>query len=201
MTSGFGPGAPVRREECRQLANAAGRAFHDDPIWEWIYPDPAARTTRLPRLFLRFIHHARRRSDTISTSPGLGGVAIWRPPGQWRETRWSQLRLGLSMAPLFLGVTDRMVALGKTVESMHPDEPHWYLALLATDPPAQGRGIGSALLGEKLAECDAQGIPVYLETETAANVAFYARHGFTIRDEVDVPRAGPHMWFMWREPR
>lgn len=28
------------------------------------------------------------------------------------------------------------------VERRHPREPHWYLALLATDPSAQGRGFG-----------------------------------------------------------
>lgn len=192
---------PVARGQYPELAGVLARAFHDDPIWEWVFPDAPARARRLPRMFLHFLHHARRRGDTMRTTAGADGAAIWRAPGQWRETRWTQLRLGLSMAPLFRDAGDRILTLGNTVESRHPDEPHWYLAVLGTDPPAQGGGVGSALLRERLTECDAQGIPAYLETETVENVAFYARHGFAVRDEADVPKGGPHMWFLWREPR
>lgn len=66
------------------------------------------------------------------------------------------------------------MALGATAEAHHPDEPHWYLATLGTDPSAQGRGIGSALLADVLERCDREATPAYLETETEANVAFYA---------------------------
>lgn len=191
----------VLRSHQHDLAGVLARAFHDDPIWEWVFPDAAARARRLPPLFRRFLRHAERRRDTLRTTVGRQGVALWRPPGGWRDTRWNQVRLALAMAPLFRDALDRIAVLGATVESRHPDEPHWYLATLGTDPSAQGRGIGSALLTDKLASCDAEGIPAYLETETAANVAFYARHGFVVREEVDVPRGGPHMWFMWREPR
>lgn len=190
----------VPRDGYPELARVLGRAFHDDPIWAWVFPDGSARARRLPRMFLRFLHHARRRGDTLRTTPGHDGVAIWRAPGHWRETRWTQLRLGLSMAPLFRDAGERILTLGNTVESRHPDEPHWYLSVLGTDPAAQGSGVGSALLRDKLAACDADGIPAYLETETAANVAFYAGHGFAVRDEADVPKGGPHMWFLWREP-
>lgn len=193
--------AAVLRSQESALADVLARAFHDDPIWEWIFPDAAVRARRLPPLFRRFLRHADRRRATIRTTAGRQGVAIWRPPGGWRDPRWSQLRLAVAMAPLFRDALDRITVLGATVESHHPDEPHWYLATLGTDPGAQGRGIGSALLAEQLASCDAGGIPAYLETETAANVAFYSRHGFVVRSEADVPRAGPHMWFMWREPQ
>lgn len=192
---------PVQQGDLRELAAVLARAFDDDPIWTWLFPDPATRARRLPRMFTRFLRHAQRRGDTVRTTSTRDGVAIWRPPSGWRDTRWGQVRLALTMAPLFRGEVDRISVLGSVVESHHPDEPHWYLATLGTDPPAQGRGVGSALLGEQLHLCDARGIPAYLETETAANVAFYSRHGFEVREEADVPRGGPHMWFMWRDPR
>ena len=35
----------------------------------------------------------------------------------------------------------------------------------------------------------------------AANVPFYARHGFTVTRELAHKRNGPHQWLMWRDPR
>jgi ribosomal protein S18 acetylase RimI-like enzyme len=75
-----------------------------------------------------------------------------------------------------------------------------YLSVLGTDPAAQGRGIGSALLAPVLRQCDEDGVPAYLESSKERNVAFYARHGFRVREELALPR-GPQMWLMWRDPR
>jgi len=177
------------------------RAFDDDPIWTWMFPDESTRRRRLPLMFRRFLRHSMRRGDTVRTDAERTGAAIWRAPGSWRETKLGQLGLALVMAPLFIGAGERIMALGATAEAHHPDEPHWYLATLGTDPSAQGRGIGSALLADVLERCDREATPAYLETETEANVAFYARHGFAVRSEADVPKGGPHMWFLWRAPR
>ncbi len=86
------------------------------------------------------------------------------------------------------------------IDARHPTSPHMYLAVLGTDPSAQGRGIGSALLAPVLRQCDEDGVPAYLESSKERNVAFYARHGFRVREELPLPR-GPRMWLMWREPR
>ena len=72
--------------------------------------------------------------------------------------------------------------------------------MLGTDPAAQGRGIGSALLGAVLRTCDEDGVPAYLESSKERNLAYYARHGFRVREELDLPR-GPRVWLMWRDPR
>jgi GNAT superfamily N-acetyltransferase len=84
------------------------------------------------------------------------------------------------------------------VETAHPHRPpHFYLAVLGTDPSRQGHGIGSALLQPVLDLCDRDGVPVYLESSKESNVAFYARHGFRVTAEVRLPK-GPPMWPMWR---
>ncbi len=46
------------------------------------------------------------------------------------------------------------------------------LALLATNPGAQGRGLGSSLLGPVLDRCDSEGIPAYTETQKHENVSW-----------------------------
>jgi ribosomal protein S18 acetylase RimI-like enzyme len=88
----------------------------------------------------------------------------------------------------------------RAIERRHPQEPHWYLAVLGTDPAHQGEGVGSALVRHVLDDPANAGEPAYLETETEANVPFYERHGFRVVGELDVPSGGPHLWLMWRDP-
>ena len=88
----------------------------------------------------------------------------------------------------------------ETIERAHPREPHYYLAVLGTDPDEQGRGIGSALMQPVLEMCDRDVVPAYLESSKERNVDFYARHGFRVTDELVLPE-GPPVWPMWRDPR
>jgi len=87
------------------------------------------------------------------------------------------------------------------VERRRPRGPHWYLATLGTDPPRQGRGVGSALLCDVLRRCDEEGLLAYLESSKERNVAFYRRHRFEVTGEIQVPGGGPRLWLMGREPR
>lgn len=86
-------------------------------------------------------------------------------------------------------------------ESKHPLEPHYYLPALGVEPEWQGGGVGSALMRPILERCDREGFPAYLEASTPRNRALYERHGFELVEEVRVPRGGPPLWRMWREPR
>jgi ribosomal protein S18 acetylase RimI-like enzyme len=83
---------------------------------------------------------------------------------------------------------------------VHPHEPHWYLAVLGTDPSFQRTGAGTALLDPVLARIDAEGLPAYLETQKEANLAWYGRFGFELVERVDV-RACPPIWTMRRAER
>lgn len=48
----------------------------------------------------------------------------------------------------------------------HPDEPHWYLAVLGSDPTYRGQGFGNALLASRLEQVDAEHAPAYLNPVT-----------------------------------
>jgi GNAT superfamily N-acetyltransferase len=70
-------------------------------------------------------------------------------------------------------------------------EPHWYLLALGTDPAHQRQGHGSQLVRHGHLRADRDGMPVYLEAETAINAPFYERLGFRaegpVFDEVGIP--------------
>jgi GNAT superfamily N-acetyltransferase len=137
---------------------------------------------------------------SVWTTTDRDASAIWKPPGRWRVGgRELVKQMPQAVSSLRLGLP-RALAVLATIEKKHPTEPHWYLAVLGTEPAAQGKGRGSAVIRPVLDRCDADGIPAYLESSKEANIPFYERHGFRVTEEVGFPRGGPSVWLMWREP-
>jgi GNAT superfamily N-acetyltransferase len=187
--------------DARVLAEALARAFDDDPLMTFIVPDDRIRRRRLPRLFRASLQRQYLPLGEVYTTGDVAGGSMWSPPGRWRPPPAVVVR---SLPGLILALGSRLpraLWAVSAVERVHPVEPHWYLAVLGTDPPRQGRGIGSALLAPVLDRCDHDGVPAYLESSKESNLAFYARHGFEVTGTIDVPEGGPRLWLMWREPR
>ena len=77
------------------------------------------------------------------------------------------------------------------MDEAHPEEPHWYLPLIGTDPTQQGNGFGSALLDHTLAICDQQNVPAYLEATSPRNIRLYQRHGFVVLGTIQIGGSPP----------
>jgi GNAT superfamily N-acetyltransferase len=189
-------------QDVEGIADALVRAFFDDPLMAFLFQDDDGRR-RKSRLFFvgdakRAIVKAKGRVETTTDGPAKGG-AIWFAPDQWRT---GGLELFTQLPMLFKMGTETPRALGvlNQVEKVHPKTPHWYLAVLGTDPDHQGKGVGSALLAPVLQKCDQEGIPAYLESSKNQNIPFYERHGFTVSSELKL-KDGPSIWPMWRDPK
>jgi ribosomal protein S18 acetylase RimI-like enzyme len=66
------------------------------------------------------------------------------------------------------------------IKSNHPKEPISYLWFIGVNPQLQGKGIGSAFIGEVIKECERKNRPIYLETSMTKNLPFYKKFGFEI---------------------
>jgi GNAT superfamily N-acetyltransferase len=194
----------ARKRDVRELAGTLARAFYDDPVMSWLFPDEKPRTTQLYRLFstvTRHHHLARGGVEVASDGSDIGAAALWNPPDEWQESRWTQL----VMAPAFIRVFGARAGRGRAIQdlmkSVHPEEPHWYLAVIGSDPAVRGKGFGQALMQSRLDRVDAEHAPAYLESSKYQNLAYYQRFGFEVTDEVVLPDGGPPMWPMWRSPR
>lgn len=195
---------PARQADVRPLSAVLARAFHDDPVMTWMLPEAADRARALPRMFAtmtRWHFLARDGAEVASRDGVIGGATLWDPPGRWQSTR---LEEWLMMPAFIWAFRSRMAASQKVVEAMkesHPEEPHWYLMVIGTDPSVRGAGFGQALLRSRLDRCDAEGAPAYLEATKPDLVPYYSRFGFDVTGEINLPDGGPTMWLMWRNPR
>ncbi len=180
------------------------RAFDDDPVMRWLFPDDQMRRRQLPKFFAvsyREVSLRHAGTEIVVDGQEVLGSAIWVPPGAWRPSVWQQLR---TLPRYALALGSRMGVASTTYNAIlrcHPHRPHWYLSGIGTDPPAQGTGVGGALMKSRLARCDAERQAAYLESSKESNVPFYERHGFRVTQEVTVPDGGPTLWLMWREPQ
>jgi ribosomal protein S18 acetylase RimI-like enzyme len=197
----------VRRatmQDVPAVSGAMARAFgSDDPLFDWMLPDDATRVAKITAMNVATLPKFLS-IDTfeIYTTDDHAGLAMWAGPEQWDPP----IRAMLTTVPSLLrnvgiGAMARMNRSLGALKRAHPRQPHWYLMGLGTDPPKQGKGVGTALINEMLVRCDAELLPAYLETQKPANVPYYEKFGFSVTGEIDIPGGGPHMWLMWRDPR
>lgn len=189
------------RQDVAALAAMLARAFGDDPVQAWLFPpEVVERSRRIAALFDLLLRHVYLAyGETWMTVDGAS-TAVWAPPGAWQIPVAVQLRRAPNLIRLFGRRLPGVLRGLRRVEAEHPSEPHWYLAVLGTDPSGQGHGFASVLLSERLRRCDATGTPAYLESSKESNLAFYGRHGFRVTGEVQLPD-GPPVWPMWRDPQ
>ena len=192
-------GIPVRRIEPAEQERAAAvqvAAFVSDPLTRWAYPDAHEYLQRFSEIALLL---GRQSFDhgTADEGDDLGGVAYWLPAG-----------VDFDFGPLeeYLRRTmearrrDELFSLFEQMDGYQIQEPHWHLTKIGVDPARQGQGIGSALMQHRLAACDEEGLPAYLESSNPANLPFYERHGFEVLGEIQAG-SSPKLFPMLRGPR
>lgn len=180
------------------------RAFHSDPLWTTVIPDPNRRPGALAALFTALTRTTMAARGVLDTTANLQGVALWQPPGT-EIGLWAMARAGFAMPRFVMSlpkserrpmmqvlrdVGDRKKALRL--------EPHWYVAAIGVDPESQGTGVGSALMKHGITRADRGEAPVYLETETESNLKFYEHLGFEVVGELTPTGTSFRMWLMLR---
>jgi GNAT superfamily N-acetyltransferase len=195
---------PAVKADVREMSRILARAFYDDPVMSWMLPDDGTRLTALTRAFAGLTRHhflSRAGSEVGQRDGTLGAATLWDPPGRRKDSLFEQIVMLPTMLWAFRSRVPASVAVMELMEKHHPEEPHWYLMVIGSDPPVRGRGFGQAVMRSRLDRCDAEGVPAYLENSNPRNEAYYLRFGFEIVGEIRLPDGGPPMWAMWRQPR
>ena len=180
-------------ENVGRICSTFARSFWDDPVMRWLFPDDEVFRdgTVMRDFFRRLVTHGHSY-----VTPDIVAFAMWIPPGR-PEVEVEPTSTEMPPPELLA----KFVALRSGLAENTPDETHWYLQMVGTHPDWQRQGIGSRMIGEGIERARTDGLPVYLETETAENVAYYRHLGFEVRTEWDVAEGGPHMWGMLHPAR
>ena len=186
------------------------RAFDEDPLFRFFAPEKETRARFVGEVMRTNLEMTAPRGHArVVEDPVLRAACLWVPPGgQPKAASVASIRAAAVARTLArwarhgreaarIGDALRVATL---MEEAHPKEPHYYLQVLAVDPPWHGRGLGSAMLREIAREADRDGVPAVLETAKALNVALYRRHGFEVVRETRVA-SSPPLWTMLRAPR
>ncbi len=182
-------------ERSRVIATIVA-GFITDPVARWCWPDSESYLTNMGRFANAYGGKAFRHGSAWIDSD-FRGSALWLPPGEHPD---EEELGGIVAATLEERKQGLILAVLEELGSYHPDEPHWFLPLIAVDPSWQGNGIGSRLMQHAVAQCDATSTHAYLESSNPRNISLYERHGFRVVGEVrhgDCPVFTP----MLRDPQ
>ena len=185
---------PLTESQIEPAAGTLARAFHDYPVFTYVFPDASERDNELPLLLQSFVRYGVLNGEVYATSRNLEGVAVWMPPD---HTSVSSPFPGVSQDAL-----DRMAYWGRetgSIRKRHVPSAHWFLMIIGVSPEFQGRGHASILLNPVLARIEQQHVPCYLDTELEKNVTLYERFGFRVVDDMEIPDTGVRSWGMLRQ--
>jgi GNAT superfamily N-acetyltransferase len=185
------------RADRARVAAMLARAFADDPAMSWIFPDPAERARRLPRLFA-ILFDADAAGMRVVTAGGEAAT-LWRGPGKATTGAVAMLRQAWPLWRALGANIPRALKVSHAVEAHMPAGDFWYLHIAGCDPAVQGKGLGAAVVRAGLSRAAGR-LPAYLETATERNLGFYRALGFEIVDDWHVPGGGPRFWSMLRQP-
>jgi GNAT superfamily N-acetyltransferase len=195
----------LAQERIDEAARVLAHAFVDDPPMIYYFPDAHERARQLPIFFATMLRDGLARGEVWATPGTVRGVAIWLPPDTPATTEADLAAAGFAQVARAWGVApfERMMTILLGLEACHLDlstEAHWHLGFLGVAPEAQGTGIGGGLVRQLFPRADAAGLPCYLDTMLASNVARYERLGFAVVAEQPLIGNAIRLWTMRRPP-
>lgn len=203
----------VRKPQDHELVSAAdvlASAFQQDPLFCHVVPHDQQRLRWLPVLQFEVLRRSQPWSHNrvvVDQSGALIGAMAVSPPGRYPPAWWRELRLTVRCALLPTPWCPQWTPLlqlrhySSAFQRIHYPRPHWYLDVIGVHAAHQRRGVGRLLLEELLGWSQASGAPIWLETQTAANVGYYESHGFRVTEQLRPTPDGPLTWGMLHELR
>lgn len=193
-------------EQLTVIIKIQTQAFHEDPLWKYLFPKEQQRRTILPRFF-RFLNVtiAKFTQILVAGDPPVG-VILWEYPNRQGTPLNKNEPIGFRKlffsSFLFASIKSLKIFLtfGKWRKKFAP-KPHYYLSSVAVLPTAQGKGVASALIKPIIHQADTEGVPVYTETVTTRNVLIYEHLGFKIIAHKYLKNADLNLWGLLRYPR
>ena len=198
----------VQKQDAPKAGAVLADAFRDDPIWKLFFKAGTGFDQR-GIMFESPIRFGLTYGEVYAPSDQLEGIAVWLPGEQADMTVWRLLRSGALIAGLkAMRVCTKLTRKqGRIFRPLMADRKanmegrsYLYLMIIGVASEFQGQGYGGRLLGALIEESERAGLPIYVETESEANVRLYEKLGFKVLNRITLPVIELPMWEMVREP-
>jgi hypothetical protein len=97
-------------EENLAAADSLARAFHNDPLQSYVFPDENERRMRSPAHFAPLLRYGMLFGEVLTTEGNPLGAAVWLPPETWEVTPELQQRRDLILCQMFWVKKQRIVS-------------------------------------------------------------------------------------------
>ncbi len=182
------------------MALVVARAFDvDDPIEEYIFPDPAERHRRAPemvRLMIKYRFLPADGAAVATVDDRIVAALLWYPPG-YRTSLWREMISGPLLLKAMGSATRRGMDVDAAIARVSPPQPHSMLVYLACEPEWQTSGVGMTLASWAVADADEHGATVGGICKDA-NLPFYEAFGGEFVTKTRLGRKGPEVNFVLR---
>ncbi|MDP2745074.1 GNAT family N-acetyltransferase [Pseudomonas sp.] len=189
--------APLPAAQDAAALELLDQAFASDPTLAWYLLSEQPGYAPRRRAYLQIyhqLHRANRLPILAAWQAGqLLGVSYYNP-GHHEIDPHSLQQAGQAIAE-HCGVAclEQLDLLIESFERHLGATSFALIEFIGVASGQQGRGIGSALLAQTLADCRQQACPgVALETGEARNLALYQRHGFQPSGHLHLPGLQQH---------
>lgn len=179
------------------IAGLLRRGFDDEPVQKWLFPNRQYRKLASELWFRGLIKEALLAGN-VWYLEDYSTAAVWFKPGIYG----SGMGLTAKLFELIIKLNQRTARikqeLDHELEVRRPQEPHWYLAAVATEARYRNQGRARKVLYPVLDVCDQAHILAYLETSTSLSIKFYESLGFNVWNRFSL-HDGPEVWCMGRK--
>ncbi|MFX0139952.1 MAG: GNAT family N-acetyltransferase [Candidatus Hodarchaeota archaeon] len=194
----------LTEDKIKLATDLCARAFYDDPLIIYYFPDETERLIKSAYPFEFLIRYGVLYGEIYAISNKLEGLAAWWPPKFAIMTIERQIECGgveliSKLGRDFSKKARHVEEFISLAQERHAPFPHWYLSPIAIDPEFQGKGYASILLRSMLARIDRENVPVYLYTNKERNASIYKHFNFKIVEETIIPKTDVPFWAMLRE--
>ena len=177
------PGEKLTKQELRDFAKMAGRAYVGDPVHTYATKNPKRREQFVYHFMMERLHTSNGE-DYFYIDDENRGLCVWRKAHNeygvldflkcpdWLYLYW------------FWPNTLRTLAAYAKLDVHAFDAQTWIISPVFVAPEHQGKGIATALIRQGIADLTAQGYRCGLEAQSDENVRFYEKLGFaTFRED------------------
>lgn len=193
----------IQEKDVTRAARVLADAFQYEPIWKVILEGKTLEQSAA--WFSSPVRYCMAYNGAYAPSSDIEGFIGYLPSEYadmtfgrmlkartMRGTRKAGLQPMFRMAPLAI--------LGKHRKEHMAGRKHIYVIILGVAHEHHRKGFGSKLIRHVIDESEKSSLPIYLETSTDENVAFYKSLGFSVIDKITIPKMNLPQYELIREP-